>query len=66
MTPRQACAIDEADFHSSFTREEYHAVVRKAQEYVRAGDIFQVVPSQRLRVPLMVDSGVGDNWDQAH
>lgn len=45
-------AIDESDFHSSFTREEYHAVVRKAQEYVRAGDIFQVVPSQRLRVPF--------------
>ncbi|WP_019304876.1 anthranilate synthase component I family protein, partial [Xanthomonas oryzae] len=45
-------AIDESDFHSSFTREQYHAVVRKAQEYVRAGDIFQVVPSQRLRVPF--------------
>ncbi|ATS66836.1 anthranilate synthase component I [Xanthomonas citri] len=45
-------AIDEADFHSSFAREEYHAVVRKAQKYVRAGDIFQVVPSQRLRVPF--------------
>ncbi|NHF66056.1 anthranilate synthase component I [Xanthomonas hortorum] len=45
-------AIDESDFRSSFTREEYHAVVRKAQEYVRAGDIFQVVPSQRLRVPF--------------
>jgi anthranilate synthase component 1 len=45
-------AIDEADFRSSFTREQYHAVVRKAQEYVRAGDIFQVVPSQRLRVPF--------------
>ncbi|MEG0883527.1 MAG: anthranilate synthase component I family protein, partial [Janthinobacterium sp.] len=45
-------AIDEQDFQSSFTREEYHAVVRKAQEYVRAGDIFQVVPSQRLRVPF--------------
>jgi len=45
-------AIDEQDFKSSFTREEYHAVVRKAQDYVRAGDIFQVVPSQRLRVPF--------------
>ena len=43
-------AIDEADFRSSFTREQYHAVVRKAQEYIRAGDIFQVVPSQRLSV----------------
>ncbi|HSD16193.1 MAG TPA: anthranilate synthase component I [Thermomonas sp.] len=45
-------AIDEADFRSSFTREQYHAVVRKAQEYIRAGDIFQVVPSQRLSVPF--------------
>ncbi|RZZ89506.1 anthranilate synthase component I [Pseudoxanthomonas winnipegensis] len=45
-------AIDEGDFRSSFTREEYHAMVRTAQEYVRAGDIFQVVPSQRLRVPF--------------
>ena len=43
-------AIDEADFRSSFTREQYHAVVRTAQEYIRAGDIFQVVPSQRLSV----------------
>ncbi|MFT3756554.1 MAG: anthranilate synthase component I [Pseudoxanthomonas sp.] len=45
-------ALDETDFRSSFTREQYHEVVRKAQEYVRAGDIFQVVPSQRLRVPF--------------
>ncbi len=45
-------AIAESDFRSSFTREEYHAVVRKAQEYIRAGDIFQVVPSQRLSVPF--------------
>jgi anthranilate synthase component 1 len=45
-------AIDESDFRSSFTREQYHAVVRKAQEYILAGDIFQVVPSQRLSVPF--------------
>ena len=45
-------AIDESDFRSSFTREQYHAVVRKAQDYIRAGDIFQVVPSQRLSVPF--------------
>jgi anthranilate synthase component 1 len=43
-------AIDEADFRSSFTREQYHDVVRKAQAYILAGDIFQVVPSQRLSV----------------
>ena len=45
-------AIDEGDFRSSFSREQYHEVVRKAQEYIRAGDIFQVVPSQRLSVPF--------------
>ena len=33
---------------SNTTREEYHEMVRKAQEYIRAGDIFQIVPSQRF------------------
>ena len=37
---------------SNTTREEYHAMVETAKEYIRAGDIFQVVPSQRLRVPF--------------
>jgi anthranilate synthase component 1 len=33
---------------SNTTREEFHAMVRKAHEYIHAGDIFQVVPSQRF------------------
>ncbi|HYD31831.1 MAG TPA: anthranilate synthase component I [Azospirillaceae bacterium] len=33
---------------SNTTREEYHGLVAKAKEYIRAGDIFQVVPSQRF------------------
>lgn len=32
---------------SNFTREGYLAAVEKARDYIRAGDIFQVVPSQR-------------------
>jgi len=32
---------------SNFTREGYKAAVETAKEYIRAGDIFQVVPSQR-------------------
>lgn len=32
---------------SNFTREGYMAAVEKAKDYIRAGDIFQVVPSQR-------------------
>jgi anthranilate synthase component 1 len=30
------------------TRDEYCAVVERAKEYIRAGDVFQVVPSQRF------------------
>ncbi|MGB8633764.1 MAG: anthranilate synthase component I [Rhodanobacteraceae bacterium] len=44
--------LDEADFKSSFTREAFEAMVERAKEYIRAGDIFQVVPSQRLSVPF--------------
>ena len=42
-------------FESNFTREGFEEAVRKGQEYIRAGDIFQFVPSQRLRVPSDAD-----------
>ena len=32
---------------SNFTPDGYRAAVEKAKDYIRAGDIFQVVPSQR-------------------
>ncbi|MFT4962319.1 MAG: anthranilate synthase component 1 [Paracoccaceae bacterium] len=32
---------------SNFTKEGYKAAVEKARDYIRAGDIFQVVPAQR-------------------
>ncbi|VDC32930.1 anthranilate synthase component I [Pseudogemmobacter humi] len=35
------------ELQSNFTHEGYKAAVAKAKEYIRAGDIFQVVPSQR-------------------
>ncbi|MFV0332558.1 MAG: anthranilate synthase component I [Tropicimonas sp.] len=35
---------------SNFTKPAYKAAVEKAKEYIRAGDIFQVVPSQRWRL----------------
>ncbi|MBA3486743.1 MAG: anthranilate synthase component I [Lysobacter sp.] len=47
-----AAALDEADFVSGFTREGFIAAVEKSKEYIRAGDIFQVVLSQRLSVPF--------------
>jgi anthranilate synthase component 1 len=42
--------LDEGDFKSSFTREAFEAVVERCKEYIRAGDVFQVVPSQRLGI----------------
>ncbi len=38
----------EAGIRSNTTREEYEGMVLKAKEYILAGDIFQVVPSQRF------------------
>ena len=35
---------------SNMPRDKYEAMVRHCQEYIKAGDIFQVVPSQRFRV----------------
>jgi anthranilate synthase component 1 len=37
---------------SNVSREEYHRMVQRAKEYIFAGDIFQVVPSQRFQVPF--------------
>ncbi len=40
------------DFASSMTRERFEAGVERIREYIRAGDAFQVVLSQRLRFSL--------------
>jgi len=43
------------DVQRSVEREAFHTVVKKAKEYIEAGDIFQVVLSQQFRIPLQVD-----------
>ena len=40
---------------SNMTRSQYLAAVRKAKAYIRAGDIFQVVPSQRFSARTNAD-----------
>ena len=51
--PRLADAglINERDFVSGFTHDGFIDAVNKAKEYIRAGDVFQVVLSQRMSVP---------------
>ena len=45
-------SADIAEPTSNFTHAAYLEAVEKAKEYIRAGDIFQVVPSQRWAQPF--------------
>ncbi len=44
--------VSEADFVSGFTKEGFLAAVDRCKDYIRAGDIFQVVLSQRMSIPF--------------
>jgi anthranilate synthase component 1 len=44
--------IKKINFKSNFSKKEYKKIVEKAKEYIKAGDIIQVVPSQRFEVPI--------------
>jgi anthranilate synthase component I len=50
--PHREAARDDPAFRSTFTRGEFERAVERIQEYILAGDAFQVVLSQRLTVPL--------------
>ena len=45
-------AVDESDFVSAFGREAFMAAVERIREYIRAGDVMQVVLSQRMSIPF--------------
>jgi anthranilate synthase component 1 len=40
---------------SPVSREAYGAIVERAKTYIRAGDVFQVVPSHRFTAPFALD-----------
>jgi anthranilate synthase component 1 len=44
-----------AVLRSNFTQSGYEKAVLKAKEYIKAGDIFQVVPSQRFEARISVE-----------
>ena len=48
-------AGESVTLRSNTTREGFEQSVRKAQEYIRAGDIYQVVLSQRFESEVSVD-----------
>jgi len=43
---------EKIDFASNTTKARYLEMVEKAKSYIHAGDIFQVVPSQRFSAPF--------------
>jgi anthranilate synthase component 1 len=51
-TPAEDAHAAASPAQSNTTHAEYLAMVERAKEYIRAGDIFQVVPSQRFRRPF--------------
>ena len=51
----EAAAATPEPFTSPVSREAYGAIVEKAKEYIRAGDVFQVVPSHRFRTAFAHD-----------
>ena len=51
-TPPQTLEVDFSQWRSNFTKEEFESIVKRAKEYIEAGDIIQVVLSQRFRKRL--------------
>ncbi len=55
IPPELPDVSDSASWESNKSQEEYEAMVRRAKEYIVAGDIFQVVLSQRLSKRTQAD-----------
>ncbi|MBF0161240.1 MAG: anthranilate synthase component I [Magnetococcales bacterium] len=49
---QRATTVQESDFSREMSREQFYAAVERAKEYILAGDIFQVVLSQRFSIPF--------------
>lgn len=45
-------ALDETEFASEYPQADFEAGVERIREYILAGDVMQVVPSQRMSVPF--------------
>ena len=48
-------SVEESDFVSSFGEDEFKSAVNKVKEYIKRGDVMQVVCSQRMSIPFNSD-----------
>ncbi len=51
ISPRDGESQD-LEFASNTSKDQYFDMVKTARDYIKAGDIFQVVPSQRFSAPF--------------
>lgn len=55
LPPTQSPTAENSVYHSNTTQQDFETSVNKCIEYIEAGDIFQVVISQRLEVDIACD-----------
>ncbi|MHA7839907.1 MAG: anthranilate synthase component I [bacterium] len=53
--PRQPVVRAPMEVERSMTESQYHEIVKRAKEYIEAGDVFQVVLAQQFQLPRQVD-----------
>ena len=53
--PRRPAVRGPMEVERSLTESAFHDIVKRAKEYIEAGDIFQVVLAQQFQLPLQVD-----------
>lgn len=53
--PKPRAKVEKRVIESNFTEKEYCKLVEEAKEFIRSGDIIQMVPSQRLKVKTKAD-----------
>jgi anthranilate synthase component 1 len=56
LTDIRAIGEVQLPFTSNFTHQEFESAVEKCKEYIKAGDVFQVVLSQRLQTETQARS----------
>jgi anthranilate synthase component I len=56
LSLKHAAQVKKPHLTSNFSQEAYEAIVRKGKEHIAAGDIYQVVLSQRFEAEVGVDA----------
>ena len=56
LSIKKPASDDELKLDANMTQEAYEAIVKRAKEYIAAGDIYQVVLSRRFEAEVSVDA----------